>query len=158
MDSSLLTTLIEQYKNDSESVYNTWFIGSAARMKTFRSIRSGVRDTVSLIDAIWLKKETGEIVGAFEVEKSTSIYSGILRLEDLARSIPVENCACHFYLVAPNSRAKEVVAQLARPAFRATVADNSFAFITFDDLRAHCDALCRFGDDHRVLQKVARRN
>ncbi|WP_232422350.1 hypothetical protein [Methylosarcina fibrata] len=47
-----------------------------------------VMETVSLIDLIWLKPETGEIVSAFEVEKSTSIYSGILRLEDLARSIP----------------------------------------------------------------------
>ncbi|MGI8468863.1 MAG: hypothetical protein ACR2N3_10450 [Pyrinomonadaceae bacterium] len=154
MDNFLLTNLIGQYKSDSESVYNTWFIGSEARMKAFRSIRRGVRDTVSLIDVIWLKKDTSEIVSAFEVEKSTSIYSGILRLEDLARSIPVENCACHFYLVAPSARAKEVVAQLARPAFRSTVADNSFAFITFDDLHAHCDALCRFGEDHRVLRKV----
>lgn len=117
-------------------------------------INADVRDTVSLIDVIWLKKDTSEIVSAFEVEKSTSIYSGILRLEDLARSIPVENCACHFYLVAPSARAKEVVAQLARPAFRATVADNSFAFITFDDLHTNCDALCKFGEDHRVLRKV----
>lgn len=117
-------------------------------------IKAEVRDTVSLIDVIWLKKDTSEIVSAFEVEKSTSIYSGILRLEDLARSIPVENCACHFYLVAPSSRAKEVVAQLTRPAFRSTIADNSFAFITFDDLCTHCDALCRFGEDYQVLRKV----
>ena len=47
-----------------------------------------VLDTVSLIDVIWLKPGTSEIVSAFEVEKSTSIYSGILRMEDLARSIP----------------------------------------------------------------------
>lgn len=48
-------------------------------------------ETVSLIDVIWLKP-TGEFVSAFEVEKSTSIYSGILRLEDLVRSIP--GCTC----------------------------------------------------------------
>ncbi len=59
-----------------------------------------VRDTASLIDVIWLKPDTGEIVSAFEVEKNTSIYSGILRMEDLARSIP--GCVCHFYLVAPS--------------------------------------------------------
>jgi type II restriction enzyme len=61
-----------------------------------------VMETVSLIDVIWLKTGTGEIVSAFEVEKSTSIYSGILRLEDLARSIP--SCTCNFYLVAPDHR------------------------------------------------------
>ena len=38
-----------------------------------------VMDTVTLIDVIWLKPGSGEIVSAFEIEKSTSIYSGILR-------------------------------------------------------------------------------
>lgn len=55
-----------------------------------------VTETVSLIDVIWLKSGTGEIVSAFEVEKSTSIYSGILRLEDLVRSIP--DCRSALYL------------------------------------------------------------
>lgn len=113
-----------------------------------------VMETSSLIDVIWLKPGTTEIVSAFEVEKSTSIYSGILRMEDLARSIP--GCACNFYLVAPNQREKEVMAQLARPAFRNDLADISLAFIPFNDLRDHCDALCKFGEDHTILQKIAR--
>jgi type II restriction enzyme len=113
-----------------------------------------VTETVSLIDVIWLKPGTGEIVSAFEVEKSTSIYSGILRLEDLARSIP--GCTCNFYLVAPDRREKEVMAQLARPAFRTDLADISLAFIPFTDLCDHCDALCKFGEDHTILTKIAR--
>ena len=113
-----------------------------------------VTETVSLIDVIWLKPGTGEIVSAFEVEKSTSIYSGILRLEDLARSIP--GCTCNFYLVAPNHREKEVMAQLARPAFRTDLADIFLAFIPFNDLCDHCDALCKFGEDHTILRKIAR--
>lgn len=113
-----------------------------------------VMETVSLIDVIWLKPDTGEIVSAFEVEKSTSIYSGILRMEDLARSIP--GCTCHFYLVAPNHREKEVLAQLARPAFRDDLADISLAFIPFDELCEHCDAMCKFGEDHTILKKIAR--
>ena len=113
-----------------------------------------VMETVGLIDVIWLKPGTGEIVSAFEVEKSTSIYSGILRLEDLARSIP--DCICKFYLVAPNRREKEVMAQLARPAFRSDLADIPLAFIPFNDLCDHCDALCKFGEDHTILRKIAR--
>jgi len=113
-----------------------------------------VMETVSLIDVIWLKTGTGEIVSAFEVEKSTSIYSGILRLEDLARSIP--NCTCNFYLVAPDRREKEVMAQLARPAFRSDLTDIPLAFIPFNDLCDHCDALCKFGEDHTILKKIAR--
>ncbi len=113
-----------------------------------------VMDTVSLIDVIWLKPGTSEIVSAFEVEKSTSIYSGILRMEDLARSIP--DCTCHFYLVAPDQREKDVMAQLARPAFRSDLADISLAFIAFNNLHENCDALCKFGEDHTILQKIAR--
>jgi type II restriction enzyme len=92
-------------------------------------------------------------VSAFEIEKSTSIYSGILRMEDLARSI--SEYTCNFYLVAPNRREKEVIAQLARPAFRNDLAEISLAFIPFNNLRDHCDALCKFGEDHTILRKIA---
>jgi type II restriction enzyme len=112
-----------------------------------------VRDTIELIDVIWLDRKTREIVSAFEVEKSTSIYSGILRLEDLARSIT--GCTCHFYLLAPASREKEVMAQLARPAFRDNQTCSCLNFITFESLGEHSDALCRFGDSHTVLHKIA---
>ena len=45
-------------------------------------------DTVTLIDVICIKPKTDEIVSGFEIEKSRSICSGILRLEDLPHSIP----------------------------------------------------------------------
>src|SRR6266508_4417243 len=51
MDRTTLTHIITQYKSDPESVYNTWFIGGEARMKAFRAIRRGVRDTVDSIAA-----------------------------------------------------------------------------------------------------------
>jgi hypothetical protein len=51
MDALALKRLIDQYKSDSESVYNTWFIGGEERMKAFRAIRRGVRDTVDSIAA-----------------------------------------------------------------------------------------------------------
>src|SRR5574338_815943 len=51
MDNTTLIQLIAQYKSDPESVYNTWFIGGDERMKAFRSIRRGVRDTVDSIAA-----------------------------------------------------------------------------------------------------------
>ena len=51
MDKTALHNLIAQYKSDPESVYNTWFVGGEARMKAFRAIRRGVRDTVDSIAA-----------------------------------------------------------------------------------------------------------
>lgn len=108
--------------------------------------------TIGLIDVVWLQKGTDRLVCAFEVEKSTSIYSGILRLTDLACSLP--DHATTLYLVVPDSRRNEVAVQLTRPAIRQT--NTAIQYILMSDLRTHCDALCRFGDDHRVLEKIAR--
>jgi type II restriction enzyme len=49
MDTTALIALIDRYKSDS--VYNTWFVGGEERMKAFRAIRRGVRDTVESIAA-----------------------------------------------------------------------------------------------------------
>jgi type II restriction enzyme len=51
MEHAALIQLIDRYKADPESVYNTWFVSSAERMKAFRAIRRGVRDTVNSIAA-----------------------------------------------------------------------------------------------------------
>ena len=74
-----------------------------------------VAKTVSLIDVIWISKDTEQIECAFEIEKSTSIYSGILRLVDLASSLGDKQY--NFLLVAPDFREKEIIAQLKRPSF-----------------------------------------
>lgn len=49
MEQATLIELITRYKADPESVYNTWFVGGEERMKAFRPIRRGVRDTVDSI-------------------------------------------------------------------------------------------------------------
>ncbi|CCH03609.1 hypothetical protein FAES_pFAES01119 (plasmid) [Fibrella aestuarina BUZ 2] len=114
-------------------------------------VASETAQTIALIDVVWLEKGTGRLVCAFEVEKSTSIYSGILRLTDLTCSLP--DHATKLYLVVPDSRKKEVELQLTRPSIRQT--NTAIGYILMSDLRTHCDALCRFGNDHRVLEKIA---
>jgi type II restriction enzyme len=109
--------------------------------------------TVSLIDVIWLNRESRQIECAFEIEKSTSIYSGMLRLLDLASSLGGRKY--DFFLVAPDSREKEIVAQLQRPAFR-NLGSVAFRYLLFSDIICNCDAMGRFGHDWRILLKVAR--
>ncbi len=41
-------------------------------------------EAVRLIDVLWLERETDLPAAAFEVEHSTSIYAGIVRMLDLA--------------------------------------------------------------------------
>ncbi len=117
------------------------------------SLDQNIAGTIRLIDVLWLEKETHRIVDAFEVEKSTSIYSGILRLSDLALALPDhETKLC---LVVPDVREREVIAQLKRPSFVAANRTQP-SYLLFSDLAQHCDAICRFGTDHRVMDKIVK--
>lgn len=111
-----------------------------------------VHATAELIDVLWLYKGSAKIACAFEVEKSTSIYSGILRLTDMALSIPGKED--HLYLVAPAKREKEIIDQLKRPMFQRPD-EFSIGYILFEDLDKHFESLCKLGDDHLILDKVA---
>lgn len=109
-------------------------------------------NTIGLIDIVWFEKGTNKPICAFEVEKSTSIYSGILRLTDLAYSFTESEQ--HLYIVLPDNREKEVVMQLSRPSIKSS--QTKIQYILFSDLREHCDALCKFGDSHNILKKIAK--
>ncbi|GMR22870.1 MAG: hypothetical protein BMS9Abin37_1247 [Acidobacteriota bacterium] len=47
IETTALADMIDRYKADAESVYNTWFVGAEERLKAFRAIRCGVRDTIA---------------------------------------------------------------------------------------------------------------
>ena len=109
-------------------------------------------NTIKLIDVLWFAKGTNNVICAFEVEKSTSIYSGILRLTDLSYSITYGDEI--FYLVVPNSREKDVISQLSRPSIKQI--KTPIKYILFSELRQHCEALCRFGENHQIMEKIAK--
>lgn len=69
--------------------------------------------TIENIDVIWLYGRS--IVRAFEVEHTTSIYSGILRMADLLALQP--NMDIRLHLVAPSSRKDKVFSEIKRPVF-----------------------------------------
>ena len=69
--------------------------------------------TIELIDVLWLKGNA--IVAAFEVESTTSIYSGLLRMSDLVAMQP--NLNIPLYLVAPDERREKVISEVNRPTF-----------------------------------------
>lgn len=113
---------------------------------------SDTASTIKLIDVLWYQKGTNNVIAAFEVEKSTSIYSGILRLTDLSYSIADGDEI--FYLIVPNKREKDVCLQLCRPAIKGL--QTKIKYILFSDLRNDCDALCKFGENHMVMEKIAK--
>ena len=112
-------------------------------------------DAVRLIDVLWLSRDNDRVAAAFEVEHSTSIYSGIVRLLDLA--LGGSDQSVHgLYLVAPDAREEQVRAQLARPAFR-TVSHLDVRFLPYGDLARHREAMARFGQGLKAIEAIARR-
>src|SRR5918992_5311579 len=69
--------------------------------------------TIEQIDVLWLKGRS--IRRAFEVEHTTSIYSGILRMADLLALQP--NMDIRLHIVAPDERREKVFAEITRPVF-----------------------------------------
>ncbi len=69
--------------------------------------------TIEQIDILWLKGRS--IKRAFEIEHTTSVYSGILRMADLLALQP--NMDIRLHIVAPQSRRDKVFQELRRPVF-----------------------------------------
>ncbi len=111
-------------------------------------------DAVRLIDVLWLDRRESRIAAAFEVEHTTSIYSGIVRLLDLALGIPDQSVR-GLFLVAPDDREDDVRSQIRRPAFR-HVADLQVRFLPYSELERHRESMARFGEGLKAIQAVAR--
>jgi len=69
--------------------------------------------TIEAIDVIWVRNRS--IVRAFEVEHTTSVYSGILRMADLLALQP--NMSIKLHLVAPETKREKVFREIRRPVF-----------------------------------------
>ena len=94
--------------------------------------------TIEQIDVLWLQGRS--IVRAFEVEHSTAIYSGILRMADLLALQP--NMDIRLHLVAPYGRKEKVLQEIQRPVFslldRAPLSEIC-SFISYDSVRELSD-------------------
>jgi len=111
-------------------------------------------DAIRLIDVLWLEKGGERVVAAFEVEHTTSIYSGIVRLLDLALGAP-GNATRALFLVAPDEREEDVRAQLRRPAFQ-RIGELHVRFLPYSELDQHREAMARFGQGLKAIEAIAR--
>lgn len=111
-------------------------------------------DAIKLIDILWLDSECNKIMAAFEVEHTTSIYSGIIRLLDLALGSALQ-ASEGLFLVAPDSREDDVRAQIARPAFM-RIADLKVRYLPYSELEKNRVALGRFGSGIKGIHAISK--
>lgn len=89
--------------------------------------------TIEQIDVIWLKKRS--MVRAFEIEHSTAIYSGLLRMADLLALQP--NMKIQLHIVAPDERREKFLREIKRPVFSLLESGPLYekcTFITYDSI------------------------
>jgi hypothetical protein len=90
--------------------------------------------TIEQIDVLWLRRRS--IVRAFEVEHTTSVYSGLLRMADLVALQPDLNIKLH--IVAPSEKRGKVLQEIRRPVFsllEGRALSEMCTYLSYDDVR-----------------------
>lgn len=90
--------------------------------------------TVEQIDVLWLDRRS--IVRAFEVEGTTAIYSGLLRMADLVALQP--NLKVKLHIVAGADRRDKVMREIQRPVFsllEGGALRNFCTYLSYDHVR-----------------------
>jgi hypothetical protein len=94
-------------------------------------------EKISLIDIIWIQQNSP--ICAFEVETTTSIYSGLLRMSDLISVVPALNIK--LFIVAPRQRQEKVMKELRRPTFKKIGLNEYCKFVAIEDLEDLLDKI-----------------
>lgn len=122
-------------RNDRAAILQQWKPADGTLLDTLPlNYDDTTLRTIEQIDVLWLKGRS--IQRAFEVEHSTAIYSGLLRMADLLALQPNMNIALH--IVAPAERRDKVLSEIRRPVF--SLLENQplssrCTFIAYEDLR-----------------------
>jgi hypothetical protein len=122
-------------KSDRSAVLQEWKPVDGALMNVLPlNYNEPTLQTIEQIDVLWLKGRA--IVRAFEVEHTTAVYSGILRMADLLALQP--NMDIKLHVVAPESRKAKVMGEIQRPVFslldKGPLSDYC-TFLSYDRLR-----------------------
>lgn len=125
-------------RNDKSRTYKDQALGAMYRIVDHlpTQFNEATTRTIELIDVLWLKGNS--IIAAFEIECTTSVSSGLLRMSDLLALQP--NLDIRLYLVAPDARKTKVEQEILRPTF------------TLREKPLH--SMCGFIPESVLLQKV----
>jgi hypothetical protein len=78
--------------------------------------RDAVIDLAKRIDVVFFDPERDVLTHAFEIEHSTGVSSGLLRLNDIAESYPSANVK--FYIVSDEENRDKFEREIIRPSFK----------------------------------------
>lgn len=139
--------------NDQNKIWNGERLGDLS-LKRFPNLwmDSEFQQIISLIDVLWLKG-TNVVAAAFEVEHTTSIYSGLLRMSDLVALYP--NINFPLYIVTPDVRLDKVRRELSRPTFQALELHKRCGFFSEERLLQEAEYIMRWATHPSAIEKLA---
>jgi hypothetical protein len=134
-------------RNDKSAVYNDERLGDLSVEELPFSYDSTTQGTIERIDVLWVKRN--RIEAAFEIESTTAIYSGLLRMADLLALQP--SIDIPLFIVAPDDRRHLVLREIRRPTFTRmeTPLHEVCRYVPFSKLEA---ALEHFGENVKYLR------
>jgi hypothetical protein len=140
--------------NDRQKEWNSQRLGDMS-IPILPPLGVGFEDAekiVRRIDVLWLRG-SNQIVAAFEIEHSTSIYSGLLRMADLTAMCA--NILFPIYIVAPESRIHEVEKQLSRPSLQRLGLHEVCGVFSIEALIEKADDIKMWAKDPDAMKKLA---
>lgn len=93
-----------------------------------------VRPVLEQVDVIWFPLGSANPSHLFEVEHSTSIVTGLLRMNDILLTIGPPREGWRFAVVAPARRLARFRGEITRPTFQMTGLAERCRFMSYDEL------------------------
>jgi hypothetical protein len=140
--------------NDHNKQWKSQCLGdmSMATLPPLGTGNEAAEKIVRLIDVLWMKG-ANQVIAAFEIEHSTSIYSGLLRMADLTVLSP--NILFPLYIVAPERRMNKVRQQLARPSLQQLDLHKNCGFFSIEALIENADHMKKWAKDSDAIEEMA---
>jgi hypothetical protein len=110
------------------------------------------RRTMRNIDVIWFRKGTGHPVRFFEIEHSTTVYSGLLRFNDVMIDFPVPQA---FVVGDGDKTQRKFEREIARRTFDHSGLASVASFLQYDQVRETWQRYRTVGSGSRAWGRAA---
>jgi len=137
--------------NDQSKSWNGERLSDVSLKRLPPVVDTAFRRIINLIDVLWLRGD--DVIAAYEIEHTTSISSGLLRLYDLDALCPTT--IMHLCVVIPHPSLKRFQAVLARPAFQRLNMQKRCLIIQEETLLEHAEHILRWASSPTVMTRLA---
>jgi hypothetical protein len=135
--------------NDHNKVWNRERLGDLSLKSLPPLADTEFQRILSRIDVLWLDRD--QVVAAYEIEHTTDISTGLLRLYDLGALCPPTS---HLCVVAPRERLRKIQFELSRPAFNRQDVRNRCGIITEELLLEQEAHILRWAGSLSVIEDL----